>query len=201
MSITPRISNAEDALRISLYLSWIDALLALITSFSILPLRTARFALMVETITRIRIYVNVLLKHLSILMWNVSHAFYPNISILIPRNVEIVHLIWYTISALINAHYVLLKDHFLVIKNVFHAPQINFTIRLLLLVRNAVSDVNTMQKKMNVSARIKPYSSMALFALHAIIPTTMISTKTNAKIVVKTRSIVSPVRSAKPALK
>jgi len=93
LSTIPRISNAGDALRISLYLSWIDALLALKTNISILVLRIANSAPMVETLTKIRIFVNVLLKHLSILMWNVSLVSYPNISTFKQRNVEIVQLI------------------------------------------------------------------------------------------------------------
>ena len=67
--------------------------------------------------------------------------------------------------------------------------------------RSAVLDVNMMHQKMNVFVRIQPYSSMELFALHAIILAIMILTKINARIVVKIRSIVSLVRFAKPALK
>jgi len=105
------------------------------------------------------------------------------------------------ILAPINARYVLLKDHFSVIRNVFHAPQINFIIRPHSHVKNVVLDVNMMQLMTNAFAKIKPYSSMVLFVPHATTHASTISTKTNAKIVVKIRSIVSPVKSANPVLR
>jgi hypothetical protein len=88
-----------------------------------------------------------------------------------------------------------------VIKNVYHVLQINFTIKLHLLVKNAVLDVSTMQQKINAFARMLLYSSMVLFVLHVIILVIMISMRKNAKIVVRTRFIVLLVRFVKPVLK
>ena len=105
------------------------------------------------------------------------------------------------ILAHINVPYVHQKDRSSAIKNVFLALRINFITKLLSLVKNAVLDVSMMQQKINVFVRIQPYSSMELFALHVIILVIMISMKTNAKIVVRTRSIVSLERFAKPAPK
>ena len=195
MYTIPRISNAWDVLMINLCLLLIDVLLAQRINFSILQYRIANYVLMQEISIRTRIFVNALLKHLSILTRSVLHAFYQNISTSRQKNVEIAQLIWYTILVLINAPYVHRKDHFLVIRNAFHAHKINSTIRHLLPARNAVLGVNTIQKKMSVYARIQPYSSMAVFVSHAIILTISTTTKINAKIVVKTRSIASPVVS------
>jgi hypothetical protein len=105
------------------------------------------------------------------------------------------------ILAHINVPYVHQKDLSLAIKNVFLALRINFITKLLSLVKNAVLDVSMMQQKINVFARIQPYSSMELFALHVIILAIMISMKISARIVVRMRSIVSLERFAKPAPK
>ena len=105
------------------------------------------------------------------------------------------------ILAHINVPYVHQKDRSLAIKNVFLALRINFITKLLSLVKNAVLDVSMMQQKINVFARIQPYSSMELFALHVIILAIMISMKISARIVVRMKSIVSLERFAKPAPK
>lgn len=201
MFTIPKISNVGDVLRINLSSLLTDAVLARIINILILALKIASYALMVEIITRIKISVSVLLKLLSILKLSASHAFYQIISTSKRKNAEIAQLIWFMILAHINVLYVHQKDRSLAIKNVLLALRINFITKLLSLVKNAVLDVSMMQQKINVFARIQPYSSMELFALHVIILAIMISMKTSARIVVRTRSIVSLERFVKPAPK
>jgi hypothetical protein len=107
-------------------------------------LKVVNHARTVEIITRRKIFVNALLKLLSILKQNAYHAFYQNISTFKLKNVETVQLIKFMILAHINVYYVHLKDHFLVIKNVYHALQINFTTKLPSLVKNAALEGNMM---------------------------------------------------------
>ena len=93
MFTIPKISNVGDVLRISLSLLLIDAVLARTINFLISAFKIASYALMVEIITRIKISASVLLKILSILKLNASHAFYQIISISKLKNAEIAQLI------------------------------------------------------------------------------------------------------------